>query len=271
MAEGCGPGRLRAVAVLFSSLRINRAPFWRSFLMSAAIASRWRPSPRVDAAMARARATAALQRVIRSPDMENLIMVVRAHDFCRELPTLTPACAFRCGSWTNPSGNSRLFSLYRFLAVGVSDAACLVASTCQRMRMWCVTSRILRGVRGWVSQQFSRLQDSKLSMRIRTRILRGVSVVNRLFSENTSLRGARSCGKMFDMRVRVECYAGRVGDERVRFRLDSHEYMVEEVLDHWYGPEHIFFKVRANDGNIYILRRDTSVADEEWKLVSFRA
>ena len=74
------------------------------------------------------------------------------------------------------------------------------------------------------------------------------------------------------MRVRVECYAGRVGDERpVRFRLDFHDYIVEEVLDQWYGPEHMFFKVRADDGKIYVLRHDISVDDGVWNLVSFRA
>ncbi len=73
------------------------------------------------------------------------------------------------------------------------------------------------------------------------------------------------------MRVEVECYAGRKADERpVRFRLDEQEYMVEEVLDQWVGPEHVFFKVRADDGNLYILRRQTSVPDGEWELVSSR-
>jgi hypothetical protein len=73
------------------------------------------------------------------------------------------------------------------------------------------------------------------------------------------------------MKVQVECYAGRKADERpVRFRLDRHEYMVEEVLDQWYGPEHLFFKVRADDDKVYILRRQTSVPDGEWDLVSFR-
>jgi hypothetical protein len=76
---------------------------------------------------------------------------------------------------------------------------------------------------------------------------------------------------MIGMRVTVECYAGRIADERpVRFRLDTHEYMVEEVLDQWYGPEHLFFRVRADDGKIYILRRDTSAGDGEWDLASFR-
>jgi hypothetical protein len=73
------------------------------------------------------------------------------------------------------------------------------------------------------------------------------------------------------MKTEVECYAGRKGEERpVRFRLDGHEYRVEEVLDQWYGPEHTSFKVRADDGNVYILRHETSVPDGEWELVSFR-
>ena len=69
----------------------------------------------------------------------------------------------------------------------------------------------------------------------------------------------------------MECYAGRIAEERqVRFRLDGHEYMVERVLDQWYGPEHAFFKVRADEGNVYILRHQTSVPDGERDLVSFR-
>ncbi len=71
--------------------------------------------------------------------------------------------------------------------------------------------------------------------------------------------------------MQVECYAGRKAEERpVRFRLDEHEYMVEDVIDSWYGPEHVFFKVRAGDGNVYILRHQTSAPDGEWQLVSFR-
>jgi hypothetical protein len=58
---------------------------------------------------------------------------------------------------------------------------------------------------------------------------------------------------------------------RFGFRLDSHEYMVEKVLDRWYGPEHLSFRVRADDGKVYILRHDTSVPDGGWELVSFRA
>ena len=74
------------------------------------------------------------------------------------------------------------------------------------------------------------------------------------------------------MRVRVECYAGHRDSERpVRFLVENHSCFVCEVLDQWYGLEHLFFKVRADDGNVYILRHDTSVPDREWELVSFRS
>ena len=73
------------------------------------------------------------------------------------------------------------------------------------------------------------------------------------------------------MRVNVECYAGRKADERpIRFLLDGRSFQVEAVLDQWYDPESIFYKVRADDGNLYILRQQTSTLDGEWELVSFR-
>ncbi len=73
------------------------------------------------------------------------------------------------------------------------------------------------------------------------------------------------------MKVRVQCYSGCKADERpLRFQLHEQEYLVEEVLDQWYGPEDAFFKVRADDGNLYILRHRISVPDGEWDLVSFR-
>jgi hypothetical protein len=73
------------------------------------------------------------------------------------------------------------------------------------------------------------------------------------------------------MRLQVDCYSGYKGDERpVRFRLGDNEYVVDELLDQWYGPAEIFFKVRADDGNLYILRRPTTSPEAGWDLVSFR-
>jgi hypothetical protein len=51
--------------------------------------------------------------------------------------------------------------------------------------------------------------------------------------------------------------------------MDDHVYFVEEVLDQWYGPDDTYFKVRADDGNLYILRRETKL-DGAWRLESYR-
>jgi hypothetical protein len=73
------------------------------------------------------------------------------------------------------------------------------------------------------------------------------------------------------MKLNVECYSGRKADERpVRFLLGGRQYQVETVLDQWYDPESIFYKVRADDGNLYILRQQTSLTGGAWELVSFR-
>jgi hypothetical protein len=73
------------------------------------------------------------------------------------------------------------------------------------------------------------------------------------------------------MKVEVGCYSGYKVDERpVRFRLGARDYSVEELLDQWYGPQDVFFKVKANDGNVYILRRRSTTPEGEWSLESFR-
>ena len=71
------------------------------------------------------------------------------------------------------------------------------------------------------------------------------------------------------MRVTVDAYSGHQANERPRrFVLDEHAYEVIEVLDQWYGPDSLYFKVRADDQNLYILRYRS--LEEEWSLESFR-
>ena len=68
--------------------------------------------------------------------------------------------------------------------------------------------------------------------------------------------------------LEVACYAGYKGDEYPRsFRLGENRRDVREVLDRWYGPDDSYFKVRADDGNEYILRR---TAEGTWSLAAFR-
>jgi hypothetical protein len=76
---------------------------------------------------------------------------------------------------------------------------------------------------------------------------------------------------MKGMSLRVECYSGYKADERpVRFRLGERDYLVKEVLDRWCGPNDTFFKVRADDGNLYILRHSERPNNDEWRLEAFR-
>ncbi len=73
------------------------------------------------------------------------------------------------------------------------------------------------------------------------------------------------------MKIEVVCYSGYKGDERpVRFRLGDREYLVDQVIDQWYGPQDVFFKVQVDDGNVYILRRRSSAPEGKWSLESFR-
>ena len=69
-------------------------------------------------------------------------------------------------------------------------------------------------------------------------------------------------------RLRVECYAGHRGDETPRrLFLGEREVEVVEVLDRWLDPSHRYFKLRGDDGAIYLLRHDS--ATEEWKLTMY--
>ena len=67
------------------------------------------------------------------------------------------------------------------------------------------------------------------------------------------------------MKLRVMTYAGYKGDERpARFTLGTTTRAVDEVVDRWYGEEHDYFKVIADDGNLYLLRHDRE--SDEWEL-----
>lgn len=70
--------------------------------------------------------------------------------------------------------------------------------------------------------------------------------------------------------MRVECYAGYRADERpLRFVLEGREYLVDELDGRWYSPEASYFRVRADDGNYYVLRHDE--AQGTWSLEGYRA
>lgn len=71
--------------------------------------------------------------------------------------------------------------------------------------------------------------------------------------------------------MQVRCYSGYKVDERpVSFRLGAGKTRtVENVIDQWYGEDHTYFKVLADDHKVYLLRHDRD--SDEWVLVTRQA
>ena len=70
--------------------------------------------------------------------------------------------------------------------------------------------------------------------------------------------------------MRVECYAGYRADQRpTRFILRGRTFEIIEVEDQWYSPDAIYFRVRTEDGDYFILRHDE--AQDVWSLNAFRS
>jgi hypothetical protein len=67
------------------------------------------------------------------------------------------------------------------------------------------------------------------------------------------------------MKLHVTTYAGYKADERpVEFTLGPTTRRVREIVDRWYGEDHAYFKVIADDGNLYLIRHDLVAG--EWEL-----
>jgi hypothetical protein len=72
------------------------------------------------------------------------------------------------------------------------------------------------------------------------------------------------------MQVHVECYAGHRGEETPRaFVVGVRPVSVVAVIDAWLAPDHRYFKVKGDDGGVYILRHDSAGAT--WELTVFQA
>jgi hypothetical protein len=72
------------------------------------------------------------------------------------------------------------------------------------------------------------------------------------------------------MKLQVECYSGPKADQRpIKFWLGDTVLFVESVDDQWFGPTATYFRVRADDGNTYVLGHDE--AADIWTLESFRS
>lgn len=69
--------------------------------------------------------------------------------------------------------------------------------------------------------------------------------------------------------ITVECYAGHRGEETPRaFTLGERRVAVGQVIDCWLAPEHRYFKIKAVDGHVYIIRHDPRA--DRWELTMFQ-
>jgi hypothetical protein len=69
--------------------------------------------------------------------------------------------------------------------------------------------------------------------------------------------------------IRVDCYSGYRGEETPqRFWMASRCVQVDQILDRWLSPDHRYFKILGDDGDIYILRHDPH--GYRWELTFFR-
>jgi hypothetical protein len=67
--------------------------------------------------------------------------------------------------------------------------------------------------------------------------------------------------------IHVDAYSFYKANERPQqFTLDEEIYEIAAVLDQWYEPSAMYFKVRSTEGKTYLLRYDEAV--DEWTLQS---
>ncbi len=69
--------------------------------------------------------------------------------------------------------------------------------------------------------------------------------------------------------LKVECCSSDILDQDpIAFTLMDRQYKVKDVIDRWYGEGVIFFKVKAGDDNIYLLKYSTS--QDHWDLILYQ-
>jgi len=66
--------------------------------------------------------------------------------------------------------------------------------------------------------------------------------------------------------ITVKTYSGYKADERpTSFGIGRRVFQVKAYLDRWYGEGYGYFKLKADDGYIYIIRHDMET--NQWELV----
>jgi hypothetical protein len=71
------------------------------------------------------------------------------------------------------------------------------------------------------------------------------------------------------MKIRVECYSGYRGEETPQaVWIGGRRIAVAEILDRWLAPDHRYFKFRADDRGVYIIREEAGSL--QWELTLYQ-
>lgn len=69
------------------------------------------------------------------------------------------------------------------------------------------------------------------------------------------------------MKIQVECHSGyKLNDRPIKFWIGERVLFVESIEEQWYGPDALYFRVNADDGNTYVL--GYKAANDTWALAS---
>jgi len=68
--------------------------------------------------------------------------------------------------------------------------------------------------------------------------------------------------------LKVKCYSGYRANERpISFTIKNREILVKEIIDRWYSPGCLYFKVKDENNHKYILKYDET--QDLWTLEFF--
>ncbi len=69
--------------------------------------------------------------------------------------------------------------------------------------------------------------------------------------------------------LKVKCYSDYKANQKpISFTISNREFLIKEIIDQWYSPGCLYFKVRDNDNHIYILKYDQN--RDLWELEFFK-
>jgi hypothetical protein len=74
---------------------------------------------------------------------------------------------------------------------------------------------------------------------------------------------------MAKIHVELAERSGEDTERPVAFTLLDRTFQVREVVDQWWGSDHTYCKLIADDGNVYVIRRD--LENDTWELVLMEA